>query len=118
MSLILDEEDSVSDWVRLHRNDLTILWNNAGRDYNPDLVAVENDGSHLLIEVKSDREIDSIDVTAKVKAARRWANDVNGFRPDSGAAEVSASLGDGHRPVQGLVGRAEEIEQGVGPPLP
>ena len=74
---ILDEDDSVSLWVRLHRNDLPILWDNAGRDYNPDLIAVENDGTHLLIEVKSDRDIDSIDVTAKARAARRWANFVN-----------------------------------------
>ena len=78
VALILDEDDSVSHWVRLHRNDLPILWHNAGRDYNPDLIAVQTDGTHLLIEVKSDREIDSIDVTAKAKAARRWANYVNG----------------------------------------
>ena len=78
VALILDEDDSVSHWVRLHRNDLPILWHNAGRDYNPDLIAVENDGTHLLIEVKSDREIDSIDVTAKAEAARRWVNYVNG----------------------------------------
>jgi len=78
VALILDEEDSVSHWVRLHRDDLPILWHNAGRDYNPDLIAVENDGTHLLIEVKSDREIDAIDVTAKAEAARRWTNYVNG----------------------------------------
>ena len=78
VALILDEDDSVSHWVRLHRNDLPILWHNAGRDYNPDLIAVETDGTHLLIEVKSDREIDSIDVTAKAEAARRWVNYVNG----------------------------------------
>ena len=77
VALILDEDDSVSHWVRLHRNDLPILWHNAGRDYNPDLIAVESDGTHLLIEVKSDREIDSVDVTAKAKAARRWTNYVN-----------------------------------------
>ena len=70
---ILDEDASVSHWVRLHRNDLPILWHNAGRDYNPDLIAVENDGTHLLIEVKSDRDIDSIDVTAKAEAALRRA---------------------------------------------
>ena len=74
---ILDEDDSVCLWVRLHRNDLPILWDNAGRDYNLDLIAVENDGTHLLIEVKSDRDIDSIDVVAKAKAARRWVNFVN-----------------------------------------
>ena len=74
---ILDEDDSVSLWVRLHRNDLPILWHNAGRDYNPDLIAVENDGSHLLIEVKSDRDVGSTDVMAKTKAAQRWVNFVN-----------------------------------------
>ena len=74
---ILDEDASVSHWVRLHRNDLPILWDNAGHDYNPDLIAIENDGTHLLIEVKSDRDIESIDVTAKATAARRWVNFVN-----------------------------------------
>ena len=74
---ILDEDDSASLWVRLHRNDLPILWDNAGRDYNPDLIAIEHDGTHLLIEVKSDRDIESIDVVAKAKAARRWVNFVN-----------------------------------------
>lgn len=74
---ILDDDDTVSHWVRLRRNDLPILWDNAGRDYNPDLIAVENDGTHLLIEVKSDRDIHSIDVSAKAKAARRWVNRVN-----------------------------------------
>ena len=74
---ILDEDASVSHWVRLHRNDLPILWDNAGHDYNPDLIAVENDGTHLLIEVKSDRDIESTDVTAKATAARRWVNFVN-----------------------------------------
>ena len=74
---ILDEDDSVSLWVRLHRNDLPILWDNAGRDYNPDLIAIENDGTHLLIEVKADRDLESIDVAAKAEAARRWVNRVN-----------------------------------------
>ena len=60
------------------RSDLPILRYNAGRDYNLELIAVENPGIHLLIELKSDREIDSIDVTAKVKAARRWVNYVSG----------------------------------------
>ena len=77
VALILDEDDSVSHWVRLHRNDLPILWHNPGRDYNPDLIAVENDGTHRLIEVKSDRDVDSDDVAAKAKAARRWVNRVN-----------------------------------------
>ncbi len=74
---ILDEDDSVSHWVRLHRNDLPILWDNAGRDYNPDLIAIEEDGTHLLIEVKADRDIKHIDVAAKAEAARRWVNRVN-----------------------------------------
>lgn len=77
VALILDEDDSVSHWVRLHRNDLPILWHNPGRYYNPDLIAVENNGTHRLIEVKSDRDVDSDDVAAKANAARRWVNRVN-----------------------------------------
>ena len=74
----------MSRWVRFHRKDLPILWDNAGRVCNPDLVAVENDGTHLLIEVKSDRDVDSIDVAAKsqasVRTMDRWCVPRSGTR--------------------------------------
>jgi len=43
---------TVSSWARLHRNDLPMVWNSDGREYNPDLVVVESDGTHWLVEAK------------------------------------------------------------------
>jgi type III restriction enzyme len=63
-------------WVRLQIGDLPILWQGA-REYNPDVIAVDRDGTHWLIEVKMDKEMPSADVQDKREAARRWANHVN-----------------------------------------
>lgn len=77
MALILDDTDEVACWVRLHRNDLPILWNGHDQWYNPDFIVVERDGSHWVLEVKADREMESPDVQGKKEAARRWANHVS-----------------------------------------
>ena len=63
--------------MRLHINDLPILWNSSGQHYNPDLIAIEHDGTYWLIEVKMDKEVQSLDVQGKRHAARRWVNSVN-----------------------------------------
>jgi type III restriction enzyme len=72
-----DNDDGVSVWVRLHINDLPILWNSAGQEYNPDLIVIDKDNIHWVVEVKMDKEIGSGDVQGKREAARRWANHVN-----------------------------------------
>lgn len=74
---ILDDAPAVAHWLRLQTGDLPILWSSAGRDYNPDLVVVETDGTHWLVEVKMDKEMTSAEVQAKRNAAQRWANHVN-----------------------------------------
>ena len=68
---ILDNEDSVSFWLRLVRGDLEIAWEDG--NYNPDFVAVDVAGLHWLIEVKADNEMTSEQVQAKRKAAQQWA---------------------------------------------
>jgi len=73
---ILDGDEHIVVWARLQRNDLPILWTDA-REYNPDFVAVEDDGAHWLVEVKMDKEMESADVQGKREAARRWANHVS-----------------------------------------
>ncbi|MEV0543383.1 DEAD/DEAH box helicase family protein [Nocardia salmonicida] len=76
----LDAASTVIVWARLHRNDLPITWTQEGREYNPDLVAIEElDGQRIcwLIETKMNKEIDAEDVQAKAKAAKTWANTVN-----------------------------------------
>jgi type III restriction enzyme len=72
-----DDDPSVGSWVRLHINDLPILWNSAGQQYNPDLIVIDGDGTHWIVEVKMDKEVASEDVQGKREAAKRWANHVN-----------------------------------------
>ncbi|MFT7841133.1 DEAD/DEAH box helicase family protein [Saccharothrix sp. BKS2] len=76
----LDEAPDVIVWARLHINDLPITWTQEGREYNPDLVAIEEvDGQRTswLIETKMNKEAHAEDVRAKAKAAKTWANTVN-----------------------------------------
>jgi hypothetical protein len=44
--------------------------------YNPDLIVIDPDGTHWIVEVKINKEIESEDVQAKRDAAKRWANHV------------------------------------------
>jgi type III restriction enzyme len=74
---IVDATSEVASWVRLHIGDLPILWSDAGNSYNPDLIVVENDGTHWVVEVKMDKEMQSADVQGKRQAAERWANYVS-----------------------------------------
>jgi len=75
---MVDKDNGVKCWVRLHINELPILWTSGGQQYNPDLLVIENDGTHWVVEVKMDKEIASEDVKGKREAARRWANHVSG----------------------------------------
>lgn len=74
---LLDESSEITSWVRLHTGDIPILWSSGGASYNPDLLAIDKSGVHWLIEVKSNKELESEDVQAKRNAAQRWANHVS-----------------------------------------
>jgi type III restriction enzyme len=76
----VDDDKGVASWVRLHIGELPILWNSAGQEYNPDLIVIESDGIHWVVEVKMDKEMTSEDVKGKREAARRWANYVTADR--------------------------------------
>ncbi|SRR5258708_22145 len=54
---MLDGATESNYWVRLGIGDLPILWSRAGNWYNPDLIAVEQDGTHWIVEVKSDKDL-------------------------------------------------------------
>jgi type III restriction enzyme len=71
---LLDADDHVVCWVRLHIGELPILWNSVGQQYNPDFIVTESDGTHWVVEVKMDKEMESEDVLGKREAALRWAN--------------------------------------------
>jgi type III restriction enzyme len=74
---MLDDDQGVTCWVRLHVGDLPILWNSAGQQYNPDFIVIETDGTHWVVEVKMDKEMSSETVQSKREAAIRWANHVS-----------------------------------------
>ena len=74
---ILDDADEVACWVRLHHDDLPILWSDAGQWYHPDFLVVETRGVHWVLEVKADSAMQDVDVQAKREAAQRWANHVS-----------------------------------------
>ena len=73
----VDGDASVECWVRLHINELPILWTSGGRQYNPDFIVVEKSGLHWVVEVKMTKEMGSEDVEGKREAAKRWANHVS-----------------------------------------
>jgi type III restriction enzyme len=70
----LDGTDEVAFWVRLHRNDLPIAWEDG--NYNPDFIVVDTEGIHWVVEVKADNEMTSEQVQAKRLAAQQWSQHV------------------------------------------
>lgn len=74
---MVDEAGGVTCWARLQRGELPILWQSDGRQYNADFIVVETDGTHWVVEVKSDKDMTTKEVAGKREAAQRWANHVN-----------------------------------------
>jgi type III restriction enzyme len=74
---MVDDDGDVECWVRLQVNDLPILWNAGGQEYNPDLIVIDRDQEHCVVEVKMNKELESAEVIAKREAAMRWANHVS-----------------------------------------
>ena len=74
---MVDSDNHVVCWVRLHIKELPILWTSGGQEYNPDLIVVESDDTHWVVEVKQDKEMNAPDVQGKREAATRWANHVS-----------------------------------------
>lgn len=72
----LDSSDQVTCWIRLHTGEFPILWTSGGREYNPDFLVIEADRTHWVVEVKADKDLASVDVQGKRRAAKRWANHV------------------------------------------
>jgi type III restriction enzyme len=74
---MVDSDATVKCWVRLQVKDLPILWNSGGQEYNPDLIVIDNDGTHWVVEVKMNKEMESENVQGKREAAQRWAKHVS-----------------------------------------
>ncbi len=77
LARLLDSNEDVTWWVRLHRGELPIRWTVDGREYNADFIACDTAGARWIIEGKQDREMNSEEVVGKRQAAQRWINHVN-----------------------------------------
>jgi type III restriction enzyme len=74
---MVDNAEDAQVWARLHIGELPILWTGAGREYNPDFIVIDQDGTRWVVEVKMDKEMSSAEVQGKREAAKRWANYVS-----------------------------------------
>jgi type III restriction enzyme len=77
MANILDDAEEIDVWIRLHNDELPILWQEAERTYNPDLLAIDKQGEYWIVETKADKDLPTDEVQEKRKAALTWANAVN-----------------------------------------
>ena len=77
LAVILDDADEIELWCRLQTGDLKIVWESDGRQYAPDFIGLEKDGTHWVIEPKADRDLTSAPVKGKELAATRWAQHVS-----------------------------------------
>lgn len=68
---LADGDDQIEVWSRILRGELSIDW--TGGRYTPDFYIRTTDGTHYLVEVKADRDIDTPVVQAKKQAAEEWA---------------------------------------------
>jgi type III restriction enzyme len=72
MAILLDEDDAIKRWIRLHRSDGLVI-NYKTRSYYPDFAVEDSGGVYWLIETKDDRNLTAAEVLAKKNAAEEWA---------------------------------------------
>lgn len=68
---LVDDDEAVDLWIRFHRGDFEIRHQTG--TYHPDFYVRLVDGSHWLIEVKADRDLNTKDVQDKKVAAEKLA---------------------------------------------
>lgn len=74
---ILDNSTKIAWWLRLRTDDPAYIELDTGGRYYPDFIAIDHEGTHRVIEGKSNRDADSSDTRIKSDAAREWARFVN-----------------------------------------
>ncbi len=72
MAVLLDEDDNIKRWIRLHQSDGVEI-SYKGRSYHPDFAVEDTSGAYWLVETKDDRNLTSDEVLAKKHAANGWA---------------------------------------------
>ncbi|WIX79186.1 hypothetical protein QRX50_49050 [Amycolatopsis carbonis] len=70
---LFDSSKMVDWWLRLYEPGDAYIELDNGKRYYPDFVVLDTDGVFWVVEGKSDRDADRLDVLAKMKAAQEWA---------------------------------------------
>lgn len=73
---LFDSAKSVDWWLRLYeRGDQAVAYIELenGKRYYPDFVVLDNEGVYWVVEGKSDRDADRLDVLDKKRTAEEWA---------------------------------------------
>jgi len=84
--VILLEKDSsnlVLKWLRPAERQFNITWGPLGKRYEPDFV-IETDLTIYMVEVKSSKDIDAVDVLEKAKAAKHYCEQVSEYTAERG----------------------------------
>ncbi|MBW3068412.1 DEAD/DEAH box helicase family protein [Actinomyces sp. 594] len=76
LAKLLDRDPNITWWLRIYTDGDAFIPLANGR-YFPDFIALDKDGTHWVIEGKSDKNANDPNVQAKKEAAETWARDVN-----------------------------------------
>ena len=93
--------------VRLQVDDLPILWAE-GRDYNPDFIVVDSDGTHWVVEVKMDKEMISRDGPGEARGGSPLGEPRLRRRDGGRDVALSARLRGGRQDGKGILGGTAE----------
>ncbi|MCA1179944.1 MULTISPECIES: hypothetical protein [unclassified Pantoea] len=75
LAQVLEQDQTVIKWMKPSPGQFRIEYL-SGQNYEPDFV-VETENRFLLMEPKNAKELESLDVIAKAKAATRWCHYAN-----------------------------------------
>lgn len=70
---LFDGSKSIAWWLRLYEHGDAYIELDTGKRYYPDFVVLDTDGVYWVVEGKSDRDADRVDVLTKKKTAEEWA---------------------------------------------
>lgn len=82
---VLEKDSSgfVLKWLRPSQRQFTILWGKHGQKYEPDFV-LESSDTIYMIEVKSSKDVDTLDVQEKAKAAKLYCEQASEYTSERG----------------------------------
>jgi len=82
-SFILENDQSISKWLRPAPNQLRIWWHHNTKLYEPDFIA-ETADTIYMIEVKAANEVQSVDVIEKAKGAIKYCHNASEYTVENG----------------------------------